>query len=96
VAAFEKAGCSVADMTKTGLDGFPDVLVGCGGVDHKVEFKDPTTRYGKKGLAQGQSDWSANWKGEPVYCVDSVDGVITLVNWWRTKGMTVIQVEARS
>lgn len=87
VSAFERLGCSVADMTKVGIDGFPDVLVGCAGVSgrawHLVEFKDPSQAYGRKGLSKPQKEFDAASKGEAVYCVNSVDGVIALVNEWR-------------
>lgn len=83
VAVFERLGCSVLDLTKTGVAGCPDVLVGCQGIDHKVEFKDPSQAYGRKGLSAVQSEFSRLWRGESVYTVDSEDGVIALVNQWR-------------
>ena len=77
-AAFEALGCSVADLSNTGLVGWPDVVVGVMGRNHLVEYKNPDTRYGRAGLNPNQQAFSRDWKGGKMFVVSSVDEVAHL------------------
>jgi hypothetical protein len=83
VSVFRELGCSVAELVDTGLPGWPDLAVGCIGVTHLVELKNPETAYGRAGMNANQSAFARDWRGEKVYLVDSVDGVCELVGHWR-------------
>ncbi len=80
--AFKQLGCSVADMAAAG-DGFPDLVVGCMGVNRLVEVKDPTTRYGRAGLSESQRRFNEEWRGEPMVAVSTIDEAAELVAQWR-------------
>lgn len=83
---FELLGCTVEDTSHVGLPGFPDVVVGCMGENHLVEFKNPDTAYGRAGLNKNQQDFSRRWRGGRVWEVSSRDEVTALVqNWRRSK-----------
>jgi hypothetical protein len=82
-AAFRRLGASVEDMVRTGVDGWPDVCVGYLGVTHLVEYKNPHTTYGRAGLSKSQKSFAEGWRGEDVWVVDSVDGVVALMAFWR-------------
>ncbi len=81
--AFLRMGCTVQDTSSAGLPGWPDAVVGCIGVDHLVEFKNPETRYGRAGLNANQSAFDRDWKGGPLHVVSTVDEVAALVGNWR-------------
>lgn len=85
VAAFQQLGCSVEETVCTGLPGFPDLLVGCIGVNHLVEIKNPETQYGRKGLNDNQHDFNARWRGERMWSVATSQHVIDLVRHWRAR-----------
>jgi hypothetical protein len=82
-ARFEQLGCSVADMATCGVPDFPDVVVGCMGVDRLVEYKNPDTDYGRRGLTQGQQRFARDWRGCRPYEVRTVEEVTALVQNWR-------------
>ena len=81
--AFELVGCTVVDTASTGIPGFPDLVVGCVGVTHLVELKNPATRYGRAGLSQAQSAFNSDWRGGPMVAVSSTDEVAAVVGNWR-------------
>lgn len=85
VGAFQATGCSVQETTDTGLDGFPDLVVGCMGVNHLVETKNPDTEYGRRGLSASQQRFNAGWRGEPMVAVSTVDEALDLVAKWRQR-----------
>lgn len=80
---FEQLGCTVADLSHAGLPGWPDVVVGCAGVDRLVEIKNPETRYGRAGLNPNQQTFSRDWRGGRLFVVSTPDEVIALVGNWR-------------
>jgi len=80
---FRLCGCSVTDTERTGIAGWPDLVVGCIGVNHLVEIKNPATHYGRAGLNAQQSSFSRDWRGEKVHKVSTRDEAITLVQTWR-------------
>ena len=82
-AVFRQMGCSVVDMHNTGIAGWPDKAVGCLGVTHIVETKNPLTAYGRSGLNDNQTAFSRDWRGSPVHVVSTEQDVIDLVNQWR-------------
>jgi hypothetical protein len=85
VKAFEQLGCSVEETVCTGLEGFPDLLVGCIGVNHLVEIKNPDTAYGRQGLNENQHAFNARWRGERMWSVSTSQHVVTLVQHWRAR-----------
>lgn len=86
VAAFLRTGCTVIDTSHAGIPGWPDAVVGCLGISHLVEFKNPETRYGRSGLNSNQTAFGRDWRGSPVFVVSTVDEVLAVVaNWRRAK-----------
>ncbi|UHQ21910.1 hypothetical protein LVB77_14675 [Lysobacter sp. 5GHs7-4] len=81
---FELLGCSVAELHNAGLPGWPDTVVGCIGVNHLVEIKNPATAYGRRGLNPNQQHFSRDWRGEKVWAVCSTDEATALVQNWRS------------
>jgi hypothetical protein len=82
VERFRALGCSVIETDQVG-DGFPDTVVGCLGVNHLVEIKDPATRYGRQGLNKNQTLFDATWRGARVWLVCSVEEATVVVQNWR-------------
>lgn len=85
--AFEKLGCSVADLSGAGIPGWPDVVVGCVGVERLVEFKNPETRYGRAGLNPNQQAFSRDWRGGQLFAVSTVEEAAALVGNWRRRAV---------
>lgn len=83
VAVFRQAGNSVAELVSTGLPGWPDTVVGCVGVNHLVEIKNPETAYGRAGLNGNQTAFAQEWRGERVWTVSTTDEALALVQNWR-------------
>lgn len=84
VGVFRALGCTVFETDRVG-EGFPDVVVGCIGVNHLVEIKNPGTDYGRAGLNQKQKLFNDPWRGEKVVAVWTQDEVTALVANWRKK-----------
>lgn len=80
---FEALGCSVVELPHAGVAGFPDLVVGCIGVNRLVEVKNPETAYGRRGLNANQQAFNRDWRGEPMFAVCSEDAVTALVQNWR-------------
>lgn len=81
--AFEALGCTVQDLSHAGVSGWPDVVVGCIGRNHLVEFKNPDTAYGRAGLNSNQREFAARWRGGQLFAVSTRDEVMALVQNWR-------------
>jgi hypothetical protein len=81
--AFERLGCTVQDLSHAGVSGWPDVVVGCIGQNHLVEFKNPETAYGRAGLNRNQRAFARDWRGGLVYAVSAPEEVEALVRNWR-------------
>lgn len=82
---FRALGCTVADTDSTGIPGWPDLVVGCIGVNHLVEVKNDGTAYGRAGLSESQSVFNRDWRGEPVEVVRGPADVVNLVAKWRSR-----------
>lgn len=80
---FEDLGCTVQDLSHAGIAGWPDVVVGCIGRNHLVEFKNPETRYGRAGLNANQREFAQRWRGGRMYAVSTPEEVDVLVQNWR-------------
>lgn len=80
---FEDLGCTVQDLSHAGVAGWPDVVVGCIGRNHLVEFKNPGTAYGRAGLNANQREFAQRWRGGQMYAVSTPDEVDVLVQNWR-------------
>lgn len=84
VDTFVALGCSVVDMAACGVEDFPDLVVGCIGVTHLVEVKDPSTRYGRAGLTDGQARFARDWRGGQVWvCTSALEAQALVINWRR-------------
>lgn len=82
---FEQLGCTVLDAHASGIPGQPDVIVGCMGINHLVEYKNPETAYGRAGLSPRQSAWERDWRGGPVWLATCTGDVVALVAIWRAR-----------
>ncbi|WP_396615465.1 hypothetical protein ACHZ97_14405 [Lysobacter soli] len=80
---FEDLGCTVQDLSHVGVAGWPDVVVGCIGRNHLVEFKNPETAYGRAGLNANQREFAQRWRGGQMYAVSTPEEVDVLVQNWR-------------
>lgn len=80
---FEVLGCTVQDLSNVGVAGWPDVVVGCIGRNHLVEFKNPETAYGRSGLNANQQAYARDWRGGPIYAVSTPEEAMVLVQNWR-------------
>lgn len=85
VSHFLALGCSVEELPHVGIAGFPDLVVGCVGVNHLVEIKNPETAYGRAGLNANQQVFNRDWRGERMFAVSSLDEVAALVQNWRRR-----------
>lgn len=83
VTCFVQLGCTVADLSHAGIAGWPDIVVGCCGMERLVELKNPETRYGRAGLNKNQQAFSRDWRGGPVFVASTPDEVAALVINWR-------------
>lgn len=83
VQAFESVGCTVAELHNTGVPGWPDLVVGCVGVNHLVEVKDESTAYGRRGLNENQTAFARDWRGAKVWVCTGRDAALALVQNWR-------------
>ena len=81
--AFEQLGCTVQDLSHAGVAGWPDVVVGCIGRNHLVEFKNPETAYGRAGLSANQRAFARDWRGGQMYAVSTAEEAMFLVQNWR-------------
>ena len=81
---FRALGCSVFETDRVG-DGFPDLVIGCMGVNFLVEVKNPETRYGRAGLNGGQTLFNDAWRGDKVWLVCSEDEAVAVVQNWRKR-----------
>lgn len=82
---FEALGCSVAEFPRTDIPGWPDFVVGCAGVNHLVECKDPATAYGRAGLNANQTAFARDWRGGRVWVCCTEDEATALVQNWRKR-----------
>lgn len=83
VARFRALGCTVLELVRSGIPGFPDLVVGCIGRTHLVEVKNLNTAYGRAGLNSNQTTFARDWRGEKPFAVTSEDEAIVLIQNWR-------------
>lgn len=62
VAALRNAGCSVAVTSDLGR-GFPDLVVGRGGLTYLLEVKDGSKPASKRRLTEAEARFHASWLG---------------------------------
>lgn len=79
---FRALGCSVFETDRVG-EGFPDLVVGCIGINHMVEVKNLETRYGRDGFSGSQTAFNTAWRGEKVWLVCGEDEATAVVVNWR-------------
>lgn len=70
--ALRKIGCRVA-ITSAAGGGFPDLVVGRGGVIRLLEVKDGDKAPSRRALTPEQVVFHEEWKGQPVHVVESVE-----------------------
>lgn len=80
IAAFERMGCSVIDVSGTPC-GF-DILVGYGGLCIPVEIKDGTKPPSARKLTENEAKVHARWTGGKRIVLD-MDGVAATANMLR-------------
>lgn len=83
VQLFRSLGCSVKPLHMVG-DGFPDLAVGCSGVNLLVEVKDGSKPPSARKLTTDEQKWHDGWRGQRCI-VETEDDVIKLVNNTRVK-----------
>lgn len=81
--AFERMGCSVADLSALG-NGCPDILAGFGGLSILVEIKDSDKSPSKRKLTPAEERFRMNWKGgyKVVENLDHVEETVNLLKGW--------------
>lgn len=85
-AAFERLGCSVANLSSLGK-GLPDILVGFGGLSILVEIKDGSKPPSHRKLTKDEETFRMNWKGgyRLVTCLDDVLETVKVLQGWLGK-----------
>lgn len=78
-AVYEELFCSVVNTYHVG-GGFPDAVIGCGGLTALVEFK---MADGKKTPAQ--ETFHKIWRGSKVWIIRCREDVIDHVKWMRER-----------
>lgn len=82
---YEALHCSVVDTHELGF-GFPDAVVGCGGLTALVEFKSTDGT-----LTPAQTRFVREWRGSKVQIIRSTDDVIAHVTQMRARfGSTIL------
>lgn len=79
LAELDRLDICYIDMSVIG-GGCPDVLIAVDGKWQLVEIKNPNTGYGRRGLNKNQKRWAEDWKGGPVYVIDSVEKMTRFVS----------------
>lgn len=74
VKAFRQLGFSVAHTHTIGK-GFPDIIVGRGGINTLIEIKDGKKVKSQKQLTADEKEFHENWKGH-IIIIESVEDVI--------------------
>lgn len=84
--AFERLGCSVADLSAIG-GGIGDALVGYGGLCMLCEYKVGTKSPSRRKLTPAQESFRMNWKGgyRLVTCLDDVLETVKVLQGWLGK-----------
>ena len=82
VQLFRSLGCSVKPLHMVG-DGFPDLAVGCSGVNLLVEVKDGSKPPSARKLTDDEQVWHDEWRGQKCI-VETDQDVINLVNKTRS------------
>lgn len=78
VKTLRSLGCSVHPTHMVGA-GFPDLVVGIGGVNILVEVKDGSKVPSARKLTQDEIEWHTAWRGQ-VCIVESIEDAVELVN----------------
>ena len=89
-------GASWLDLSN--VSGALDGLVGVGGIDCRVEIKNPDATRGKSQalkLTQDESDEIERWKGRTPAIVTTVDEAIELVNRLRRESVSLAKESGR-
>jgi hypothetical protein len=77
VELLRKAGCSVHILNEQGA---PDLLCGLRGVTFLIEVKDGSKSPSARRLTSFQEEWCRKWKGSPVYVVERLEQVGTVID----------------
>ena len=78
VAALRKSGASVCSLAGQ-ADGVPDLLVGWRGKTILIEVKDSSKPPSARKLTPAQVRWHAEWTGQPVHVVNSVEDALAVL-----------------
>ena len=77
MAAFRGLGCSVFPLHQVG-GGFPDLAVGCNGLNLLIEVKDGSLRPSARRLTSDEQRFIEAWAGQ-VFIVGSIEDVRLIV-----------------
>ena len=83
VAAFEMCGLSVALLHRAG-EGFPDLVVGYGGLSGLVEVKDGDKPPSARKLTKKQIQFREEWRGDYTVIKDT-DEAIAFAEYFRDR-----------
>lgn len=78
VAVFIQLGCSWLDTSHIG--GALDGLLGCAGMDQRVEIKDGAKFPSRRRLTDDEEREFQEWRGRPPVVIETVDEAVELVN----------------
>jgi len=76
--AFTSMGCTVLDVSSLPGEAL-DLLVGCAGIDQRVECKDGGLSPSRRALTDSEARTFRAWRGRPPVVVTSTDEAIRLV-----------------
>lgn len=82
---FEQMGCTVLDVSS--LPGAAlDLLVGCCGIDQRIEVKDGSRIPSEQRLTDSETETFDTWRGRAPVVVSSVDDAMRVVFLLRAEG----------
>ena len=85
VRTFEDMGCSVLDVSPLPGEAL-DLVVGCCGIDQRVECKNDAQPPNKRKLTASEARTFDTWRGRPCVVVSSVDDAMRVVFLLRAEG----------
>jgi len=85
VRTFEQMGCTVLDVSSLPGEAL-DLLVGCCGIDARIEIKDGSRIPSEQRLTDSETDTFNTWRGRAPVVVSSVDDAMRVVYLLRAEG----------
>jgi hypothetical protein len=85
VRTFEAMGCTVLDVSSLPGEAL-DLIVGCCGIDARIEIKDDAQPPSKRKLTSSETVTFDSWRGRAPVVVSSVDDAMRVVYLLRAEG----------